>query len=244
MNQTIKKILSLFILLFLSTVCQAGNVKTIYFIPGQGSDKRIFDSLKIDSTYKIKYLEYDTLDKKMSLIELAKRLSSAIDTTEKFALIGVSLGGMISVELSEIINPEIVIIISSAKNRHDLPFRYKFQKSIPLFEILPARIFYWGAKILQPIVEPDRNKHKDTFKSMLYRKKPKYLKRSVRMIIKWKRKSNNNKIVHIHGTKDHTIPFRKVKSPDYKIENGSHMMTLTKANEISLILNMELSKLL
>ncbi|MBI9056108.1 MAG: alpha/beta hydrolase [Bacteroidales bacterium] len=243
MKHTMSKVLTLFVFLFLSALCQAENVKTIYFIPGQGSDKRIFDSLKIESNYKVKHLKYDTLDKKMPLVELANRLSSVIDTTEKFALIGVSLGGMISAELSEIVNPEKVIIISSAKNRKELPFRYKFQRIIPLFEIFPARVIYWGAKILQPLVEPDRNKYKEAFKSMLYRKKPKYLKRTARMIIRWKRESNLKKIIHIHGTKDHTIPIRNVKNPDYIIENGSHMMTLTRAKEISLILNKELSSL-
>jgi hypothetical protein len=61
------------------------------------------------------------------------------------------------------------------------------------------------------------------------------------MIIRWKRTSNVKTIVHIHGTNDHTIPIRNVKNPNYIIENGSHMMTLTRANEISTLLNKELS---
>ncbi len=237
------KVFSLLILLLLSIIGRTQSVKTLYLIPGQGSDKRIFDSLTFDANYKIKYLEYDTLNRKMTLPELAKQLSVSIDTTEKFILIGVSLGGMLSVELSEILNPEKVIIISSAKNRKELPFRYRFQKTIPLFEIFPARLFYWGAKILQPIVEPARNLNEETFKSMLSRKKPKYLKRSARMIIRWNRKSNSKTIVHIHGTNDHTIPIRNVKNPDYIIEHGSHMMALTKSKEISIILNKELQDL-
>ena len=241
MKRTTIRLFSQIIFLLLGFLCQAETIKTIYFIPGQGSDRRIFDSLSLDTSYKVKYLEYDTLVRKMPLVDLANKLSTYIDTTEKFAVVGVSLGGMLSVELSEILNPEKVIIISSAKNRKELPFRYKFQWIIPLFEIFPARIIYWGAKILQPLVEPDRNTNEDTFKSMLYSKKPKYLKRTARMIIRWKRKTNLKKIVHIHGTNDHTIPIRNVEDPDYIIENGSHMMTLTRAKEISIILNKELS---
>lgn len=56
------------------------------------------------------------------------------------------------------------------------------------------------------------------------------------MIINWDRKTSSDKIVHIHGTKDHTLPYRKVKS-DYTISKGSHMMTLTKGKEINDILN-------
>jgi pimeloyl-ACP methyl ester carboxylesterase len=211
--------------------------KTIYFIPGQGSDKRIFEDLTIDSSYTIKFLEFGTPDKKTSLEEFAKQISTRIDTTEEFILVGVSMGGMICAEINEILNPKKVIIISSAKNRTELPFRYKFQRIIPLYKIFPARLLFWGAKFLQPLVEPDRNKNKEAFKAMLYDKNPTYIKRTIRMLIKWERISNSKNIIHIHGTNDHTLPFRNILNPDYTIENGSHMMTLTRAEEISEILN-------
>ncbi len=235
-------LLTIFALTLISCVCHSQVKKTIYFIPGQGSDQRIFADISLDSSYNYKFLDYNTPDRKLSLNEFAKQIATSIDTSEKFILIGVSLGGMICAELNEILNPEKVIIISSAKNRTELPFRYKFQRIIPLFEIFPARVLFWGAKILQPIVEPDRNKNKDTFKSMLYSKNPSYIKKTVRMIIKWKRTSNSGEIIHIHGTNDHTLPFRNVSDPDYVIKNGSHMMTLTRADDISKILNEILSK--
>jgi len=147
------------------------------------------------------------------------------------------LGGMLCVELAEILNPEKVIIISSAKNRTEIPLRYKFQRMLPFFEIFPPGLLLAGAKLLQPIVEPDRNKNKDTFKSMLSNKDPLYLKRTIRMIINWERTSNSKKIVHIHGTRDHTLPIRNINNPDIIIEDGSHMMTLTRASEISKHLN-------
>lgn len=56
------------------------------------------------------------------------------------------------------------------------------------------------------------------------------------MIISWDREVNNRKIYHIHGDNDHTLPIKKVKA-DFTVANGSHMMTLTSANEISLIIN-------
>lgn len=231
------KLVVLFSLLLFNLFCRAQNIETIYFLPGQGSDERIFDSLEIEGKYKISYLKYDTISKSLPLNELAYELSSAIDTTENFALIGVSLGGMLSVELSEILHPKKVIIISSAKNTKELPFRYRFQKAIPLYAVFPAKVVYWGAKTLQPIVEPDRNTNEDTFKNMLEKKEPKYLKHTAGMIIRWNRKSNSKEIIHIHGDNDHTIPLRRIENPDYVIENGSHMMVLTRAKEIGVILN-------
>ena len=89
-----------------------------------------------------------------------------------------------------------------------------------------------GAKFMQPLVEPDRNVEEETFKKMLNDKDTKFMKRSVSMIINWKRDSYDEKIIHIHGDKDRTLPIRNVKY-DYLIEEGSHMMTLTRGWELS-----------
>jgi pimeloyl-ACP methyl ester carboxylesterase len=212
------------------------KAQTIYFFPGQGSDKRILDSLKIDPRFEKVFIEYPVPKRGTRLKEFAKELSAKIDTTKPFILIGVSLGGMLCSEMNEYLSAEKVIIISSAKNRKELPFRYRFQRYIPLYAILPPALLHWGAKIMQPIVEPDRNRNKETFKAMLNAKNPRYIKRTIRMIVNWKLTTNSKKIFHIHGTKDHTLPYRKIKSPDFTLNKGSHMMTLTRAEEISKIL--------
>jgi esterase/lipase len=211
---------------------------TIYFLPGQGSDKRIFDSLKIDASYQKVYVSYDTLvNKKSSIKQVATQLLSQIDTSKSFVLIGVSLGGMLCAEINEMSKPEKVIIISSAQNRKELPFRYRFQRYVPLYAIFPPSFLHFGAKIMQPIVEPDRNKQKETFKSMLFAKNPRYIKYSIKMIMQWDRKNNASKNYKIHGKKDNTIPYRKRNTADYVIVKGSHMMCLTRGDEISEIIN-------
>jgi pimeloyl-ACP methyl ester carboxylesterase len=210
---------------------------TIYCFPGQGSDKRIFDSLIITGEYELKVVQYGTPEKNDNMRSFAKRLSAEIDTTKPFILLGVSLGGMICTELTEILHPRKTILISSAKNRNELPFRYKFQKQIPIYKLFPGKVLLAGAKMLQPIVEPDRNRNKKVFKSMLGEKEAVYMKRTVNLIIQWERIAANKKIIHIHGTKDHTLPFKKIRDVNYSVNKGSHMMTVTRAGEISEILN-------
>jgi pimeloyl-ACP methyl ester carboxylesterase len=225
--------LSLFFSLYTFSQKQKTNV---YLFPGQGSDYRIFEKITLDSNYVIKrHITYPIPAKKTTLKEYAKIISAQIDTTKPFILIGVSLGGMLCVEIAEFLRPIKTIIISSAKCRNELPRRYKFQKAIPLNKATPAFMIKGGAKILQPIVEPDRNKNKDTFKKMLRAKNRKYLKRTVNMIINWERTTYSNKIIHIHGDNDHTIPIKNVKV-NYVIKNGSHMMMLTKGEEINKLL--------
>ena len=48
----------------------------------------------------------------------------------------------------------------------------------------------------------------------------------------WTGDSYGPGIVHIHGDKDHTIPVRNVKV-DYLVPEGSHMMMLTRPEEIN-----------
>lgn len=209
----------------------------VYLFPGQGSDCRIFSKLELDTTqYELHCFDYGVPPENESLNDFAIRLSHEIDTTKPFVLIGVSLGGMFCTEIAHVLNPKQTIIISSAKNMDELPKKYTIQKEWQLYKVIPDNWYKRGALILQPIVEPDRRNHKKTFVSMLKRKSPTYFKRTVEMLIHWNRTSCNEDIIHIHGSEDNTIPIDRL-SPNYIIKGGSHMMALTKAEEINVILN-------
>jgi len=241
LREIIKKITGLILFFHLLQIIKAQNATNVYFFPGQGSDERLFSKIKLDSNFRSIYITYPVPERKTTLKEYAIIVSKQIDTSRKFILVGVSLGGMICTELADNFKPERIIIISSAKSRKELPFRYRFQKVIPINKLIPKKLIKIGAQILQPIVEPDRKKNEAIFKSMLKSKSPKYYKHTVNMIINWDRKNYNESILHIHGTKDHTIPIRSVKF-NYKIDKGSHMMTLTRGEEINELIKSILAK--
>lgn len=209
---------------------------TIYLIPGQGADYRLFNNLSLKNNHKTVHINYEIPALNCDLKEYAELLMKQIDTSEKFSLIGSSLGGMICTELCELIKPEKTIIISSAKSWNELPFRFRFFKYIPIHKIIPKRIIKNGAKLAQPLVEPNHKIGKEIFKAMLNDKDPTFLKRTIDMIVTWKRKEYKESIIHIHGTNDHTIPIRNIKA-DYMIKNGSHMMIYTKGKELSELIN-------
>lgn len=208
----------------------------VYLIPGQGADERLYKNLKLDTIYEARNIKYFTPEKGWDMREFASQLSKQIDTTANYSIVGVSLGGMLATEMNDFLTPETVIVISSAKSRKELPFRYRFQKTIPVYKVVPAGIVKLGSKILQPIVEPDRMRDAKTFKAMLKDKDPKFLKRTVKMIMEWERTVYDSQIIHIHGDIDKTIPLRNV-SFDYVVEDGSHMMVLTRGALISDLVN-------
>lgn len=225
------------IFILLSFIITSSNIsaqqakKTLYLIPGQGSDYRIYKYFKFQD-YDTVHIKYIVPDENDNMKSYARKLSKQIDTSKSFSITGVSLGGMLAVEMSEFLNPEEVIIISSAKNRNELPFRYKFMKKIPLNNIFGGNFLRTVAPTAQIIVEPDSRKEREVCVSMLKNKNELFMKRSVNMIINWDRTVNNTEIIHIHGDNDHTIPIRNVKNITIIVENGSHMTALTKGEII------------
>jgi hypothetical protein len=143
---------------------------------------------------------------------------------------------MLATEMADFLEPEKIIVISSAKQRKELPGRYRFQKVIPFYKIFPARAIKRGAKFVQPIVEPDSKNDRKVFLEMIENKDPDFLKRTINMIIRWKREEYREDIIHIHGDSDNTIPLKNVDY-DYLIKDGSHMMVYTRAAEISALIN-------
>ena len=208
---------------------------TMYFLPGLGSTSHLFDRMDFDSQYVIKHIDYPVPDSGSTMTSYAHILSKQIDTTEPFVLIGTSIGGMLSVELADIVNPTSVFIIASAKTRDELPPRYKFQRTVPIHKLVSDNVIRKSTRILQPIVEPDSRCDQNVYQAMLDDKDSMFMKRAVEMILLWDRTHYSEGIIHIHGTKDHTLPLRCVEA-DYIIEGGSHMMTYTQSAAIQEII--------
>ena len=239
--QQSKRLITLLCLLFVfqahTQVFAQKQKPVVYFIPGQGADYRLFKNLTIDSSFDVRYINYTTPEKEWNMNDFARALSQQIDTTRPFYLVGVSLGGMLATEMGEFLHPEKIILISSAKQRKELPGNYRFMKTIRFHNLISGNLSKKGALFLQPLFEPASKKDSKTFKAMLYDKDPDFLKRTIAMIIEWDKTSHeNDNIIHIHGDNDHTIPLRNVEA-DYIIKGGSHMMILTRGAEISELLN-------
>jgi len=239
---------SKFILLYSLFICVnafAQQKITAYLLPGQGSDARIFKNIHFESYIDTVNIVYPIPFQNESMTAYALRISEQIDTTKPFVLIGVSLGGMISCELADIINPEKVIIISSASSSEEVPKMYTFFKTFPVYREISPSLFKYTSYLLQPLYEPDRKLEKETCVNMLHAKDPLFIKRAVHLIVSWDRTEADNvnkNIMHIHGNIDNTLPIENVKA-DFIINGGSHMMALTKAEDISEIINGELQKI-
>lgn len=152
-------ILALFI--FPNVSVATGDATKIYLFPSQGADYRQFKNLVLPPRYDTVYIHYPVPEKGMSMQEYAISLINQIDTSEKYIIIDVSLGGMICSELTDILQPEKTILISSAKCEFELPGRYRFMRRLPIYKIIPKRIIKLATFIAQPLFEPDGRREKN-----------------------------------------------------------------------------------
>lgn len=211
----------------------------LYLISGQGADQRLFQNLHV-VTHQTVVLDFPLPHHNELLPEYAMRMSSQIDTQRRYSILGVSLGGMIAVEMAKFLKPEHLILVSSAKGRKELPPHYRLVRTIPLYKLFSGRQLKAMGQIARGIFEPASRAQPDVFRTMLEEKDPRFLKRTIHAIINWRNEEYPEHYVHIHGDQDRTLPLRWV---DYtvKIAGGSHMMIFLRGEEVSKLVQEALS---
>ena len=208
-----------------------------YFVSGLGADKRIFSKLKLNPSIEIVHLEWIDPEKSETLRNYAKRLSSIINDSQPFALVGVSFGGMIAVEIAKMLNPICTIIISSTLFSDDLPLLYRLAGKLQLIKIIPSWLIKSSNQITRNFFFGTKSKTEKKLLSMIIKDTDhKFLKWAIGSILSWKNNQKPERLYHIHGSKD-KILYSKNARPDFVINNGTHFMVYQHAEEISAIIN-------
>lgn len=169
-----------------------------------------------------------------TLEHYAQRLARGIDTSRKFALIGVSFGGMIATEIAKITTPCKTILISSISRRKELPWLYRAAGSLHLHRLMPARagnnanpLMYWLFGLNTP---HDRV----LLSQILSDSNTSFTRWAIGAVLGWKNTERPASVVCIHGTRDRVLPAR---NPQYAVGKGGHLMVVNRAAEISGIIN-------
>jgi len=208
-----------------------------YFISGLGADERIFSKLKLSGKINIIHVEWIDPHKNESLESYAERLSRMIDTSKPFALVGVSFGGMIAVEISKRLKPAATIVISSTILSSHLPALYRFAGKLKLLKFIPSKLLKASNKLTQHYYFGTKSgSEKILLNRIIKDTDPYFLKWAIGSILNWENKVKPERIFHIHGTNDKILYSKKAR-PDFVIENGTHFMVYQNANKISVIID-------
>jgi pimeloyl-ACP methyl ester carboxylesterase len=157
-------------------------------------------------------------------------------TGEHPVIVGVSFGGMLVTEMAKADATIRAIIISSNKSDREFPAFYRAGKYLPLYKWVSPVILKKTALLRSYFFGPKGEKQKEVFRKILNESNTRFTKWAIHSILHWKNKDIPANLIHIHGTADQLLPFRKVTA-DYIIEKGTHLMIMNEHKEISALLN-------
>jgi pimeloyl-ACP methyl ester carboxylesterase len=206
----------------------------VYFISGLGADERVFKHIKLPSGYEIVHLAWIKPQESESLKSYALRLAEKIDTTEKFSLVGLSLGGMIAIEIANQFHPAHTILISSIPVSANLPGYYQLAGKLGLQKIVPVSLVKRAARFKR-LFTAETAEDKLMLKSMIANLDESFVKWALNAILTWDNNVLPENLVHVHGSRDEILPKRFIK-PTHTIRGAGHLMVMNRASEINAIL--------
>ena len=174
-----------------------------------------------------------------TLTEYTQRLRATLPDTwaEKPSFIGMSLGGMITVELSKLIDYKQLFLISTLKKASEIPLYFKVLRKIPAQKLFSATFSQkYGRKLANWFSNFDK-KHLDTVFDMIEQSDKRHLQWGRNAAINWQPPTQKPEFSFaIHGDKDHIFPARNITA-DYWVKNGTHNLILERAEEIAAVIN-------
>ncbi len=207
----------------------------VYFISGLGADERIFKNIKLPPHCEPVHLPWLEPQYAESLASYSKRMMAPVDVSKPFALLGLSLGGMIAVEMAKLASPQALILLSSIPSSGCLPKYYVFAGRLGLHRMLPVSLFK-KASLVKRIFSPETKADKRMIRQMIRDCDSSFVHWGMGAIIGWNNCDLPKTFVHIHGSGDLILPMRFTK-PTHVIKNGGHLMVLNKSVEINAILH-------
>ena len=213
---------------------------TIHFLSGQGADEKLFENLVLPPGFSANYVQWIEPLEKERFSSYIKRIVEQINTTEDFILIGVSLGGIVAVELSKFLRPRLTIIISSIATAKELPPHFRLINFFKIQKIAPGGLYKWYNYFVNWYFGTTNKREKELLRYYMKSATRKYMKWSTNKVLTWKNKERPANLLHIHGTADRIFPHQFTHA-DVKIKNGTHFMVHNKAEEIGKIITEKLN---
>ncbi len=204
------------------------EVNYIYFVPGMAADVSIFEFIKLpEDKFVAKTLPWKIPDKRESVEDYARRMCEEIEH-KNCILVGVSFGGVIVQEMSKFLTPKKIIIISSVKNKYELPARIRFARKTKAYKLLPTSLISNIKNWERLAVGNFAKKRAAMYQKYLSINDKVYLDWAIEKMVCWDQEKTLDKLVHIHGDKDIVFPISNIKNCII-VDQGTHVMIVNRA---------------
>jgi len=209
-------------------------MKKIYCISGLGADETAFARLHVPG-YELVHLPWLLPVKNETIEHYAERMSKNI-VDENPVLMGLSFGGIISIEIAKHIPAGKVILISSVKSSKEIPVWMKLAGKLKLNRLMPLRPY----KIFEPLQNynlgaksPEEKEMARTFRRNVSQQ---YLDWAINQVLNWKNSWQPGSLYHIHGNADKLFPIKKINA-NFIVNNAGHLMIMNRSKEVNQFLS-------
>jgi pimeloyl-ACP methyl ester carboxylesterase len=208
----------------------------VYFISGLCTSCDIFRDVRLPQPFKKIYLEWIEPQWNEPLQHYIERLTKPIDTTKPFAIVGLSFGGMVAMELNKTLKPVDTIIISSTPTYDHIPLYYRITGALRMYKLVTKAMINQFRPIVDWFIGARRSKEEMiALHKTMEQLSERLLVWSISQVTRWKNKTVPKKMFQIHGDADRLLPVGSMK-PDVLIRGGSHFMIVSHAEEIGEII--------
>ena len=209
-------------------------MRDVYFISGIGADKRLFKYIQLPEGFRMKFIEWISPNAGEMIPGYAIRLTQQMDTSKPFVLVGMSLGGIMSVEIAKRFPPVATIIIGSVPVAAQMPRYYGVARALRLASLLPAS-FFKATVMIKRLFTKEKKEDKQLIRQVTKDGDPLFIKWALDAVLQWNNEEIPEPLWHIHGTRDEVFPWWLTR-PSHTIQKGGHMLVMTHAEEINEIL--------
>ncbi|MBA2248588.1 MAG: alpha/beta hydrolase [Chitinophagaceae bacterium] len=208
-------------------------MQKVYFISGLGADKRIFDFLDLRFCEPV-FLNWLTPGNDDTLPSYAKKMAENIKGSNAI-IVGLSFGGMLATEMAKQHPGWKVILIASAKTKHEVPWFWRAARYLPVYKWIPGKWMKVIGKNSNYIFGAFETSQKKIISQIITDTDPQFSKWAIGSILHWQNETKPANVLHLHGTADKLLPLKYLKA-DHVIDGGTHLMLIDKAPEISVLL--------
>ncbi|MCJ8209685.1 alpha/beta hydrolase [Mucilaginibacter sp. RS28] len=207
-------------------------MEKVYFISGLGADYRLFKNIQLTG-YDCMYLNWLEPQSEDTLTSYATKLIETYQISPGSTVIGVSLGGMLTIEIAKQVKLKRAILISSIKTSDEAPFYFKVFRRLPIYKWIPARLMTSVGFMIRPVFGAMASDDLLLFKSMLRNSSPTFVKWAMGAVLHWDSTALLPNVYHITGDKDMVFNYRRIQQPVTIVKDGTHIMVFDKAKIIT-----------
>ncbi|QCX54066.1 alpha/beta hydrolase [Elizabethkingia sp. JS20170427COW] len=206
----------------------------LYFISGLGANEKAFQYLHFGEEVDPIFIPWLIPTKGETYLEYCHRMAKGIDASEDFILLGYSFGGLLVQSINAFMPAKKVIVLGSLKPEDQKSLFLKFNSWLKLYQVIPQSWLQRKELFCFIVFGKLKDPRMDQVMEYFTMNHPYYLKWSIDKILHWKAEKKQN-VIQILADKDFIFPLKNAH-PEYVIANATHLFPVTKALQVSKIL--------